>query len=153
MACPREGAEPGRFGLQATTNNELRLALPMDTCSLTDLRWRTWAYLAAAGVSAGMLDDILIALHEAVANALLHSGATSDIAVRVKANRASVSVEVTDQGRGIDASVAIPPRPPSLTAESGRGLFMIWSLMSSVRLAQGGGTHLVMVKELYRHGS
>jgi serine/threonine-protein kinase RsbW len=135
--------------LQATFKNELRLVLPMDTASLAGLRWRTWAYLAAAGVAAGMLDDILIALHEAVANALVHSGADGDIAVRVKASREQVVIEVADQGRGIDASVAIPPRPPSLAAESGRGLFMIWSLMSSVQLAPGSGTHLIMVKELF----
>ena len=138
--------------MQATINNELRLAVPMDVCSLADVRWRAWAYLAAAGVAAGMIDDILIALHEAVANALTHSGASSDVAVRVKARRTSVVVEVADHGRGIDHGVAIPPRPPDLTAEGGRGLFMIWSLMSSVRLVPGGGTHLVMVKELYPPG-
>ena len=121
----------------------------MNVHSLADLRWRTWAYLAAAGVATGMLEDILIALHEAVANALLHSGASDDIAVRIKATTRSVVVEVADLGRGIDPSVLIPPKPPSLTAERGRGLFMIWSLMSSVQFAQGGGTHLVMVKELF----
>jgi anti-sigma regulatory factor (Ser/Thr protein kinase) len=135
--------------VQATINNELRLVVPMDICSLADLRWRTWAYLAAAGVAPGMLDDILIALHEAVANALQHSGASEAIAVRVKATSASVLVEVADQGRGIDTAVSIPPKPPSLTAEKGRGLFMIWSLMSSVRFSHSSGTHLVMVKELF----
>jgi anti-sigma regulatory factor (Ser/Thr protein kinase) len=135
--------------VQAATQDELRLAVPMDTCSLADLRWRTWAYLAAAEVASGMVEDVLIALHEAVANALVHSGARGDVAVLVKANRASVSVEVADQGSGIDASVALPPKPPNLTAESGRGLFMIWSLMSSVQLANCSGTHLVTVKELY----
>ncbi len=99
-----------------------------------------------------MIDDILIALHEAVANALIHSGASSDVAVRMRVRRTSVVVEVVDHGRGIDPSVAIPPRPPGLTAEGGRGLFMIWSLMSSVRLAHASGTHLVMVKELYPAG-
>jgi anti-sigma regulatory factor (Ser/Thr protein kinase) len=137
--------------VQATINNELRLSVPMGTHALTDVRRCTWAYLAAAGVAAGMIDDILIALHEAVANALTHSGASNDIAVRVKAAGKSVMVEVADQGRGIDPSVAIPPRPPGLMAEGGRGLFMIWSLMSSVRLAHSDGTHLVMVKELYPH--
>jgi anti-sigma regulatory factor (Ser/Thr protein kinase) len=135
--------------MQAAIDHELCMAVPMNVRSLADLRWRTWAYLAAAGVASGMLDDILIALHEAVANALLHSGASDDIAVRVKATRAKVVVEVADQGGGIDARVSIPPRPPGLTAEKGRGLFMIWSLMSSVQFDHGGGTHLVMVKELF----
>jgi anti-sigma regulatory factor (Ser/Thr protein kinase) len=121
----------------------------MDACSLADLRWSAWSYLAAAEIAAGMIEDILIALHEAVANALLHSGAATDIAVRLKATRSEVVIEVADQGRGIDATIAIPPGPPSLAAEGGRGLFMIWSLMSSVRLTSCSGTHLVMIKELF----
>jgi anti-sigma regulatory factor (Ser/Thr protein kinase) len=135
--------------VQATINNELRLVVPMDICSLADLRWRTWAYLAAAGVAPGMLDDILIALHEAVANALVHSGSSTDIAVRVRATRVRVVIEVSDEGRGIASGVAIPPRPPNLAAESGRGLFMIWSLMNSVVFTHRSGTHLEMVKELF----
>ena len=99
--------------MQATIDNELCLAVPMNVHSLADLRWRTWAYLAAAGVATGMLEDILIALHEAVANALLHSGASDDIAVRIKATTRSVVVEVADLGRGIDPSVLIPPNPPA----------------------------------------
>jgi anti-sigma regulatory factor (Ser/Thr protein kinase) len=135
--------------MQATIDNELCLAVPMNVGSLACLRWRAWAYLAAAGVAAGMLDDILIALHEAVANALLHSGASDDIAVRVKATSASVLVEVADRGRGMGPGVSLPPKPPGLTDERGRGLFMIWSLMSSVQFGDSSGTHLVMIKELF----
>lgn len=135
--------------MQAAIRNELRLAVPMDSRSLAELRWRTWSYLAAAEIASGMIEDILIALHEAVANALLHSDADGDIAVRVKTRQTSVVIEVIDQGTGIDSRLVLPPHPPGLTAERGRGLFMIWSLMSSVRLLPGSGTHLVMVKELY----
>ncbi len=135
--------------MQATIDDELRLTVPMDTLALSDLRWRTWGYLAAAGIASGTIEDILIALHEAVVNALRHSGASSDIAVRMQAGRSSVVVEVVDDGRGIDPRVAIPPKPPGLSSEGGRGLFMIWSLMSSVRLGHSSGTHLVMVKDLH----
>ncbi len=135
--------------MQATGNGELCLTVPMNICSLAELRWAAWASLAAAEVAPGMIEDILVALHEAVANAIIHSGSASDVAVRLEATRMRVVVEVKDEGRGIAASVVLPPRPPSLTAEGGRGLYMIWSLMSSVRLADSGGTHLVMVKELF----
>ena len=135
--------------MQGTINSELRIAVPMDVGNLADLRWRAWSYLAAAEIASGMIEDILIALHEAVANALLHSGSRTDVVVRLKATRQAVLVEVTDEGRGIDSRVAIPPRPPSLNAEGGRGLSMIWSLMSSVSLTHGSGTHVVMVKELF----
>jgi anti-sigma regulatory factor (Ser/Thr protein kinase) len=135
--------------VQAATRNELCLGVPIDAGSLADLRWRAWSYLAAAGVASGMIEDVLIALHEAAANALLHSGARDDVEVRVRARSTSVAVEVVDTGGGIGPGVAIPPRPPGLTDEGGRGLFMIWSLMSSVEFVPGPGTHLVMIKELY----
>jgi anti-sigma regulatory factor (Ser/Thr protein kinase) len=95
--------------MQATKRDELCLVVPMDACNLADLRWRSWSYLAAAEVASGMIEDILIALHEAVANALTHSGSNTPVAVRMKATRRAVVIEVADQGRGIDPGVAIPP--------------------------------------------
>ena len=53
----------------------------------------------------------------------------------------------------IDSRVVVPPRAAGLSAEGGRGLFMIWSLMSSVQVAHHTGTHLVMIKELFPKGS
>jgi anti-sigma regulatory factor (Ser/Thr protein kinase) len=135
--------------VQAALDNELRLAVPMDARNLADLRWRTWSYLAAAEVPGGMIEDILIALHEAVANSLRHSGARADIAVRVNAQPTKVVVEVSDNGRGIDPAVKVPPPAPGPLVEGGRGLFLIWSLMSSVWLGHHSGVHLVMVKELF----
>lgn len=138
--------------MQATQKDELRVTVPMATCSLAELRWSVWAYLATEKVAPGMIEDILIAIHEAVANAIRHSASPCDVAVRVQATRAQVVVEVKDEGKGIDPQVILPPPPPSVAAEDGRGLYMIWSLMSSVRLADSGGTHLVMTKELFpRH--
>ena len=64
-----------------------------------------------------------------------------------------VTVDVKDEGKGIDPRIPLPPGPPSLAAEGGRGLYMIWSLMSSARLNPSKGTHLVMVKELFPGGT
>lgn len=135
--------------MQAISNGELQITVPMVARNLADLRWRAWSYLTAATIAPGMVEDILIALHEAVANALVHSASATPIGVRLKATRTRVTIEVSDEGVGIDQAVHLPPRPPSLLAESGRGLFMIWTLMNSVRLVDSPGTHLVMVKELF----
>ena len=139
--------------MQATIDNELCMSVPIDAPSLSDLRWLIATFLDSAGVATGMVDDILIALHEAVVNALRHSGAREAVAIRVKVGRARVIVEVKDQGSGIDPRVVVPPRAAGLSAEGGRGLFMIWSLMSSVQVAHHTGTHLVMIKELFPKGS
>jgi serine/threonine-protein kinase RsbW len=136
--------------MQAISNGELQIIVPMDARNLADLRWRAWSCLTAATIAPGMVEDILIALHEAVANALAHSASTTPVCVRLKASRTRVTIEVVDDGVGIDPAVVhLPPRQPSLLAEGGRGLFMIWTLMNSVRLVDSPGTHLVMVKELF----
>ena len=79
-----------------------------------------------------MVEDILIALHEAVANAIRHSASCSDVVVAMKADRTCVTVEVKDEGIGLPAWLELPPAPPDPRAEGGRGLYMIWALMSSV---------------------
>jgi anti-sigma regulatory factor (Ser/Thr protein kinase) len=135
--------------MQAIINGELQITVPMDAGNLADLRWRAWSYLTAATIAPGMVEDILIALHEAVANALTHSGSATAVRVALKATGTQVTIEVADAGVGIDPEVHLPPRPPSLLAEGGRGLFMIWTLMNSVRLVDSPGTHLVMIKELF----
>lgn len=135
--------------MQATIDRELSICVPMCTHNLADLRWRAWSYLTAAGVASGMVEDILIALHEAVANAIRHSSSCSDIVVCLKVCRKCVTVEVKDEGIGLPAWVELPPAPPDPHAEGGRGLYMIWALMSSVRLASSRGTHLIMTKELF----
>ncbi len=137
--------------MQATTNDELCIEVPMGARSLADLRWRAWSYLTAAQVAPGMVEDVLIALHEAVVNALMHSASPTDVVVRLRATRTRVTAEVADEGVGI-APHLLPPRPPDLLAESGRGLFMIWTLMNMVCLAGESGTDLVMVKELFPSG-
>ena len=73
------------------------------------------------------------------------------VVVRLRATRTRVTAEVADEGVGI-APHLLPPRPPDLLAESGRGLFMIWTLMNMVCLAGESGTDLVMVKELFPSG-
>jgi anti-sigma regulatory factor (Ser/Thr protein kinase) len=134
--------------VQATIKGELCIEVPMGARNLADLRWRAWSYLTAAQVAPGMTEDALIALHEAVANALLHSASPSDVIVRLRATRTRVTAEVSDEGVGI-APGLLPPRPPELLAESGRGLYMIWTLMNMVCLVGEHGTHMVMMKELF----
>lgn len=46
-----------------------------------------------------MIEDILIALHEAVANALVHSGSSTDITVRVVARASFRGCYPCAQGR------------------------------------------------------
>jgi serine/threonine-protein kinase RsbW len=86
--------------------------------------------------------NVPVALTEALSNAILR-GNREDPAkhVRVVAHisRTTLIVEVTDEGGGfdLDACTLDPTTPEHITAEDGRGLFLMRKLMDSVERFAG----------------
>jgi serine/threonine-protein kinase RsbW len=85
---------------------------------------------------------VRIAVEEAMANAVLH-GYRGDqeqlIEIHWKISSSQVSMFVSDDGRGYDASaVPDPTADENLTLPSGRGLAMIKAFMTTVRVSDGG---------------
>ncbi|MGC2110945.1 MAG: ATP-binding protein [Candidatus Korobacteraceae bacterium] len=83
--------------------------------------------------------DILLALQEALANAVLH-GSKSDpsktIHCRVDIDPSAIVIVVRDSGPGFDLA-AVDAAGPNLT-EHGRGITMMKSLMDEVSYSRGG---------------
>ena len=103
------------------------------------------------------VEDILVALTEAAANAALHSGA-GVAEVRLEVLDDHVRLTIADQGRGFDVARVDPSRRPSLTSHGGRGFYLIWCVMYSVELEGVNGTTITMTKYLrpddcFRRGS
>lgn len=122
-------------------------------CALTirsDTRYlavlRDWVRAACVVGAEGALpqDAILatsIALVEAVDNAIIHAhGRRRELPIRIELTiaRGSVVIEVVDRGKGM-GHLAISE--PGMMASRGRGLFMIGSVMRSVRSTLRGGQH------------
>lgn len=90
--------------------------------------------LAVGGSRAHL--NLKVAVGEAVSNAILYgNGEDPDKSVRVRAEYGDGRVRVTviDQGEGFDPGrVADPTRPENRDRPSGRGLFLLRSLMDRV---------------------
>ena len=99
------------------------------TSLLTDAEWD------------GDVDGVLLAVHEAMVNAHRHGGGVTHACASFDGN--SLVVEIADRGRGFHVPDA--PGMPDLTAERGRGLFLIRRLASHAHLVRdGAGVRLVL---------
>jgi serine/threonine-protein kinase RsbW len=82
------------------------------------------------------LDNLAIAVTEAVGNAIVH-GNGKDPAKRVRIcfriEEGFLKIDVEDEGKGFDPdSLSNPLLPENLMRESGRGIFILKSLMDRV---------------------
>ena len=116
------------------------------------------SFLAKAN-SAMHLDEVqfnklYLAASEAVTNGILH-GNKQDPARKVtlvcEVGPKSVTLRVRDEGNGYDfATIASPLDKDNLTKESGRGIFLMRTLMDAVRFQKhDGGIEVVM--KMIRH--
>jgi serine/threonine-protein kinase RsbW len=109
---------------------------------------------AAGGIDGDETYWMVTALREAVANAVRH-GNRSEVSRKVRLEYtiadAAVRIRVEDEGQGFDLdAIPDPTDPENLLRPSGRGIFYMRQFMNRVEFdrAPGGGTVVVMVKEL-----
>jgi serine/threonine-protein kinase RsbW len=115
-------------------------------------RSRLRAAAGEAGLAGVPLDDLEVALGEAVSNAILHGSPTPEsvitICIAYTPRTSEFAIEVTDQGPGFDpASVR---RLPTNGDVNGRGLKMMASLVDKAVLFRGGsGMTVRLTKRLH----
>jgi serine/threonine-protein kinase RsbW len=108
--------------------------------------------IGALPCAQGNLDDIALALSEALANAVLH-GNRGDPYKKVHICAACEAPDrfmlaVTDEGQGFDpAAIGDPTVPDNLLLKHGRGLLLIRHLMDETEFRLGG-RQVVMRKQL-----
>ena len=121
----------------------LNLTLPPTSSCLPDLR-RSVARLLE-GVDEEVLADVLLALDEAVSNAVRHGSRAGDpVLVSVQADGEWIEMTVHDRGP-TPRLPRLPADPPPALQTGGRGLWLILQLVDEVRLQRiGAGTRLTM---------
>ncbi|CAN5792717.1 hypothetical protein BH11BAC7_BH11BAC7_02090 [soil metagenome] len=102
---------------------------------------------AAYGISEDHYGNILVAVTEAVNNAMQH-GNKLDPGKKVNlsflANDASLSFEVTDQGPGFDyQNLPDPTNPENIEKPHGRGVFLMRHLADKVEFSDNGRSVLL----------
>jgi len=124
----------------------LAFRLPLDPARLLRARQRIRDYLNEQSLDADAIDQVVLAIEEAMTNAVRHSGAVHDLEVDLRFSGADLLAEVRDQGKGFDTATFDPKHLPDPLATSGRGLYMISRLTDQLELHRNRGLHVRMVK-------
>jgi len=127
----------------------MMLCLPRDSSTLSVIRHIAASALEELGVETETIEDVTLALTEAAANVVKHSGADDKYEVHVEIEDFVCSIRVVDAGRGFDsASLGMGMADPS--EERGRGLALMAALVDSVRFESRpeAGTIVHLVKDL-----
>ena len=119
------------------------LTLPPISSCLPDLRRSVARTLE--DVDDGVVADVLLALDEAVSNAIRHGSRAGD-PVEVSVERDSEWLEMSVRDGGPTPRLPrLPAAPPPALQVGGRGLWLILQLVDEVRLQRvGDGTRLTM---------
>ena len=118
------------------------MVLPSDYQSLIDVEKLVGTVCEEFGVHEDAFGNVLIAVSEAVNNAIQHGNQNNpDAKVEVKvANQADVfCIQIKDQGTGFSyESLHDPTAPENLLKDSGRGVFLMQHLADEVEFVNTG---------------
>jgi serine/threonine-protein kinase RsbW len=97
-------------------------------------------------------DSLAIAVTEAVNNAIIHGNKLNKnkkVFISFQLENKRLLVSIIDQGKGFNPqNLSDPLAPENLLKESGRGIFILSTLMDDVRFEfRGNGTEVIMTKE------
>jgi serine/threonine-protein kinase RsbW len=125
----------------------VNLTLPPTSSSLPDLRRSVARTLEE--VDREIVADVLLALDEAVSNAIRHgSQAGEPVLVSVESDGEWVEMTVRDGGP-TPRLPRLPAEPPPVLQMGGRGLWLILQLVDEVRLQRiEDGTRLTMRRQV-----
>jgi serine/threonine-protein kinase RsbW len=128
----------------------LTLCLPRDASTLPVVRHIAAYALDELGVDTEAIQDVALALTEAAANVVKHSGAGDQYEVHLSLEGGTCEIRVVDTGHGFDStSLALDMAGPS--DERGRGLALMAALVDSVHFESEpeAGTIVHLVKDLH----
>jgi serine/threonine-protein kinase RsbW len=135
---------------------ELRQTVASQVAAISPLADQLMRFILRFRSADGSETDIELALHEALANAVIHgNGESSSKRMYVTCRcymDGEVSITVRDEGRGFDTrGVPDPTARGHLLFTHGRGIYLMKVLMDEVCFEEGGA--LVMMRKRSNAGS
>ena len=143
--------------LSGSNEGRRTISLPSTMDSVSELESMAEKLATEAGLDEDETFRVSMAAREAAVNAVLH-GNEYDPAKQVTASFEntgdSIRITIADEGKGLDpAKLPDPREPENLLLGTGRGIFLIRSMMDEVNFRQlHPGTELTLVKHLARSG-
>jgi anti-sigma regulatory factor (Ser/Thr protein kinase) len=132
-------------------SRHLQLSVPPDPEQGRAVRGRIAAFARSAGVSDDDLTDLLIALGEALANAIEHSKTTAPIEVSAWVAGHDLIAQVVDHGSGfVMQPIGVATSREAILTERGRGLLIMSQCADviSVDSFPGRGTAITLSRHL-----
>lgn len=111
----------------------LSLTLPRDEQTIPVTRHIVHHALEEVGALQECMDDIAVAQTEACANVVKHSGPGDQYEVRVDIDERKCVIRVIDTGRGFDWESLSHGLNADTSAERGRGILLMRTLVDEVR--------------------
>lgn len=129
----------------------LSLQLPRDRLSVPITRHVVRSSMREIGVVPADAHAVELAVGEACANVINHSGPGDAYEVSVAIAPVTCHIRVVDIGRGFDHHVLSPPEMAGVDAEHGRGVALMHALVDQVRFESEPerGTVVHLVKRLH----
>jgi anti-sigma regulatory factor (Ser/Thr protein kinase) len=147
---PPLGAEPTTFpdarAAHRTAPARQRFMLVPEAFRLSRVRRRVRDYLTLYCRDRRTVDDMVLCVGEACANAIRHSGSGEEIEITLGFRSDDLEVLVKDKGRGFDTGAFDPEVLPDLLSDGGRGLFLMSRLSDAMELRCGFGLEVRLLK-------
>src|SRR3954447_18987757 len=117
--------------MAVSTQSRVRFAVPVELAHGSVIRQRIRGLLEATEFPDEVVDDVVLAVGEAFANAVVHGSGSSfeQVGVSVWARRRGISIELRYPGEPFELA---PPREPELDQLTGRGRFLMHALMDAI---------------------
>lgn len=133
------------------TTQEINITIPSRLDELHKIERISTKIGKKMHLSRDQQDNLSIAVTEAVGNAIVHGNKKDPkkiVKIRIRFKKGEIHVSVTDQGEGFDPdNLSNPLDPDNILKESGRGIFILKTLMEDVRWSfssKGTTIHFVM---------
>jgi serine/threonine-protein kinase RsbW len=131
------------------------LKIPSDSGHLAEVRAFVRDATNALGAPAGVTNDLVQAVDEAVCNVIVHGyrGAAGEIEIGAERVGATIEIRILDRGPSFDPTAAAEPdlaAPPRARKPGGMGIHLVRSGTDAVhhRDRPGGGNELRLVRRL-----
>lgn len=133
------------------------LVIKSDVNELARVATVTEEICERCGLIEDEIDDISIAVTEAVNNAIKHGNkedSTKSIEIVFQIETEKIKIRIKDEGKGFQLEEVKDPRKnENLLKDDGRGILIMRSLMDEVRVLSGTeGNILQLVKNISRNG-
>jgi serine/threonine-protein kinase RsbW len=139
--------------LEKPRSGKLEFALSSTMDAVSEVEAAAEKFASEAGLDEDESFRLTMAVREAAVNAVLHGNdydPTKQITAKFENTGKSLVITISDEGKGLDPdTLPDPTAPENLLRGTGRGIFLIRSLMDEVHFRQlHPGTELTLVKNL-----